>query len=118
MENVGQESMEPKSQPLERRKETRYPVEAKVLVRKTNGETVHATAMNISSSGMRLLCPNGSGSLTPGEEVTIEVELPERTGQAFSAWGFGRVAHIDAGGAGIQLYGGHFDPPPPGETEP
>ncbi len=96
----------------ERRKEARYPVEANVLIRKSNGETLHATAVDISSSGMRLLCPNRSCALTPGEEVTVDVELPERPDKPFSVWGIGRVAHIDGGGAGIQLYGGHFDPLP------
>lgn len=117
MKSVGREDMETKEPSPERRKETRYPVEAKVQVQKANGETLHATAVNISSSGMRLLCPNGSCPFTPGEEVTVDVELLERSDQAFSAWGLGRVAHIDNGGAGIQLYGGQFEPLPPQEGE-
>ncbi len=104
--------MEAKEPSPERRKELRYPVEAKVLVRRANGETLQATATNISSSGMRLLCPTGSCGLTPGEEVTVDVELPECPDKPFSAWGFGRVAHIDGGSAGIQLFGGQFDPLP------
>jgi PilZ domain len=118
MKNVGQEDMETNEPSAERRKETRYPVEAKVLVRMANGETVHATAVNISSSGMRLLCPNRCCPLTPGEAVTVDVELPDRPDQPFSSWGLGRVAHVDGGDAGIQLYGGHFEPLPPKEDEP
>lgn len=109
--------METKDPSPERRKETRYPVEANVVVRKSNGNTLRATAVDISSSGMRLLCPNRSCPLTPGEEVTVDVELPEGPDKPFSAWGFGRVAHVNGGGAGIQLYGGHFDPMPPPEEE-
>ncbi|MGB6947324.1 MAG: PilZ domain-containing protein [Bryobacteraceae bacterium] len=94
----------------DRRKEARYPVKAKVIVQKKNGETILATAVNISSSGMRLRfdqpCP-----LSPGEEVTVDVELRERLDKPFSAWGFGRVAHVDAEGAGIELQGGQFDLP-------
>lgn len=109
--------MEAKEPSLERRKELRYPVKARVLVRKANGETLHATAVDISSSGMRLLCPDGFCALTPGENVTVDVELPERPDKPFSAWGLGRVAHIDSGDAGIQLFAGHFDPLPPGEDK-
>ncbi len=106
--------MEEKSR--ERRKETRYPVQAKAIVQKKNGETILATAVNVSSSGMLLRfdqpCP-----LCLDEEVTVDVELREKRDQPFSAWGFGRVAHIDANGAGIQLHGGQFDPLPAGWRE-
>jgi PilZ domain len=110
MNNVGRKNMETKEPSPERRKELRYPVEAKVLVQKANGETLHARAVDISSSGMRLLWPNGSCLLTHGEEVTVDVEFPEGSDKPFSAWGLGRVAHIDSLGAGIQLFGGQFDP--------
>jgi len=109
--------METTGPSLERRKEARYPAKAKVLVRKVNGETVHATAVEISSSGMRLLCLDPSCPLASGEEVTVDVELPERPDKPFSAWGSGKVAYIDGGGTGIQLCGGHFDPLPPGQPE-
>jgi hypothetical protein len=51
------------------------------------------------------------------EEVTVELKLPEHTGQPFSSWGVGRVAHIDGGGAGIQLFGGEFAAQFSGEPE-
>jgi hypothetical protein len=93
----------------ERRKETRYPVEAKVIVRKKSGEAIAATAVDISSSGMRLrpcqFCP-----LDLDDEVTVEIELPEAPDKPFSSWGLGRVAYINDRGVGIQLYGGRFDP--------
>jgi PilZ domain len=100
--------------PVERRTAVRYPVEAQVIVRRSSGDTVHATAVNISSSGMRLHldrpCP-----LSLDEEVTVQVALPEYPDKPFSAWGVGRVAYVDGSGAGIQLYAGHFDPLPPRE---
>jgi c-di-GMP-binding flagellar brake protein YcgR len=116
MEIVGRRehrNMSTEEQWAERRKETRYPVEAKVVVRKTNGETVSATAVNISSSGMRL-CLEQPCPLALDEEVTVDVELPEHPDKPFSAWGLGRVAYIGQGGAGIQLYGGQFVPLPSG----
>jgi c-di-GMP-binding flagellar brake protein YcgR len=95
----------------ERRKEPRYPVEANVIVQKKNGERIRATAVDISSSGIRLRlgqpCP-----LDQDEEVTLEVELPEHPDKPFSSWGLGRVVYRNDGGIGIQLYGGHFDPMP------
>ncbi len=101
---------------IERRKETRYPVQAKAIVQKKNGETIVATAVDISSSGMRLRfdrrCP-----LQVDEEVTVDVELRERPNQPFSAWGLGRVAYINERGVGIQLLGGQFDPLPAGWRE-
>jgi len=102
----------------DRRKEIRYPVEARVLVRKKSGEIVHATAVDISSSGMRLRLMEPP-QLAIGEEITVEVELPDYPDRSFSSWGVGRIAYIDADGAGIgvgiQLSGGQFDPAPPGE---
>ena len=94
---------------LERRRETRYPLEAKVIVRRQNGEVLAVRAHNISASGMRLHLGDQPGALARGEEVTVEVELQGHADKAFSAWGLGRVAYVDAAGAGIQLYGGHFD---------
>jgi hypothetical protein len=41
--------------------------------------------------------------------VTVDIELRERLDKPFSAWGYGRVAHVDTEGAGIQLQGGQFD---------
>jgi c-di-GMP-binding flagellar brake protein YcgR len=98
---------------VERRKAIRYPVEAKVAVRTKEGQTIHATAVDISSSSMRLRlgerCP-----LALGDEVTVEVQLPEHPNRSFSKWGIGRVAYIDGSEAGIQLYGGQFDSATPG----
>lgn len=92
----------------DRRKETRYPLEAKVTVRNKNGDAIHATALDISSSGMRLRFGQPC-ALARGEEITVEVELPEYPDKSFSAWGVGRIAYIDERGAGIQLLGGQFD---------
>ena len=100
------------SEPVEtadRRREPRYPIEAKVLVRRQNGEMIPAQAVDISASGMRLYLRQEPCPLVLDEEVTVEVELRERPDKPFSAWGLGRVAYVDGAGAGIQLYGGHFD---------
>jgi hypothetical protein len=109
MENCRTEEMATEERPTERRREGRFPVQATVIVRKANGETVHATAVDISGSGMRV-CLDQIDVLVVGEQVTVDVELPELPDKPFSAWGFGRVAYVDAAGAGIQLFAGHFDP--------
>lgn len=98
----------------DRRKEIRYPLEAKVIVRTRNGEAVHAIAVDISSSGMRLHFAEPC-RLRRDEEITVEVELPDHPGTSFSAWGVGQIAYIDGRNAGIQLLGGGFDGAGPGE---
>lgn len=101
--------IEPKD--AERRKEIRYPAKANVTLRKKDGAVIQATAVDISSSGMRLRfgqhCP-----LLLHEEVTVDVELPDQSDKPFSAWGLGRVAYVAGGDAGIQLFGGQFQPEP------
>ena len=96
---------------IERRKEIRYPAEAKVTLRKKDGEVIRAIATDISSSGMRLRFA-GACPLTLDDEVTVDVELPDCPDKPFSAWGLGRVAYIAPGYAGIQLFGGRFEPEP------
>ena len=109
--------MTPQDPHVERRRETRYPLEAKVLIRKKSGETLRASAVNISSSGMRVCIEQEPCPLQLDDEVTVEVELPDSPGKPFSAWGLGRVAYLDRAVAGIQLFGGEFDahPEPDGE---
>ena len=92
----------------ERRKESRYPVEAKALVHKNSGETVAATAADISSSGMLLQVERPS-QFEVDEVVSVEVELPDDAGKLFSTWGIARVARVDGCRFGIQLYGGSFE---------
>lgn len=103
-------------EPAERRREPRYPIEAKVRVWKRSGEMVCATAVDISSSGMRLR-PCQACTLELDEEVSIQIELPESVDKPFSSWGLGRVVYINERGIGIQLFGGRFDPLPAGEVE-
>jgi len=93
----------------ERRKEPRYPIEANVMVHKNSGETIPATAVNISSAGM-LLHVGQPSRFSVGEEVTVEVELPDNPGQPFSSWGVAKIVHIDGCRFGIQLDAGTFDP--------
>lgn len=96
----------------DRRREPRYPIGASVALKKNNGEIIRATALDISSSGMRLEIEQLPCPIALDEEITIEIELPEYPDKPFSMWGVGRVAHIGAGKAGIQLRAGHFDPLP------
>jgi hypothetical protein len=104
------------TQGMERRKEARYPVEANVIVRKKGGEAIAATAVDISSSGMRLR-PCQSCPLDLDDEVSVEIELPEFPDKPFSSWGLGRIAYKNERGIGIQLFGGRFDPFPGSGSE-
>lgn len=97
---------------VERRREPRYPIQAKVMIKKDSGQTIPAMALDISSSGMRLHIDQHPCPLCLNENVTIEIELPDIPDKPLSAWGVGRVAHIGSGMAGIQLVAGHFHPLP------
>lgn len=107
--------MATEDQGSDRRREIRYPAEAKVTLRKNDGAVIRATATDISSSGMRLRFTNEC-PVALDDEITVEVELPDCPDKAFSAWGLGRVAYIAPGYAGIQLFGGHFEPDPRGQV--
>jgi hypothetical protein len=91
----------------ERRKETRYPIETNVAVRMSSGETIHATAVNISSSGM-LLHVEQPDTFSVDQEVSVEVELPDDPGKPFSAWGVARIVRVEDCGFGIHLRAGTF----------
>src|ERR1035441_2230228 len=69
-------------EPTERRTEARFPIEAKVIIRKNSGETISAIAANISGGGM-LLHVERLSSLSVGEAVAVEVELPDHADKPF-----------------------------------
>jgi hypothetical protein len=96
------------SEPGERRKEARYPIEAAAIVHTSRGQSIPANATNISSFGMCLQMELPS-KLTVDDEVTVEIKLPDDPGKPFSSWGVARVARVDGSYFGIQLYGGTFD---------
>jgi c-di-GMP-binding flagellar brake protein YcgR len=91
----------------ERRREMRYPIQAAVTVRNSSG-TIRASAANISANGMLLRVAQPT-AFRIGEEVAVEVELPDNPGKPFSDWGLAKVVHIDDGGLGVQLLAGTFD---------
>jgi len=93
----------------ERRRAPRFPSSAKVVVRGHGGEAVCGTAVNISSSGI-LAQLDGQVSFRPGDEVTVEVALPEDPGKPFSSWGIGKVVRLDAEHAAMHLSAGSFYP--------
>jgi hypothetical protein len=76
----------------------RYPIQAAVTVRNSSG-AIRASAANISASGM-LLRVGQPTAFRIGEEVAVEVELPDNPGKPFSAWGLARVVRIEDGGFG------------------
>jgi c-di-GMP-binding flagellar brake protein YcgR len=93
---------------IERRRATRYPMEAKVIVYKSGGEAISATAADISAGGM-LLNVERPSEFRMGEHVTVDVELPDRPGMPFSAWGAAIVVRADGCRYAIQLQAGTFD---------
>jgi hypothetical protein len=95
--------------PKDRRLETRCPIEAKVIVRKNTGEIIPATAANISGGGMSLHVRQPS-SLSVGEAVAVDVELPDDPGRPFASWGLATVVQCDGCHFGLQLCAAIFDP--------
>ena len=96
-------------EPTERRMDLRYPTEAHVVIHKNNGETISATAANISGGGM-LLHVEEISSLSIGEAVTVDVELPDEPDEPFASWGIAKVVRFDGSHFGVQLRAGTFDP--------
>ena len=98
-------------EPADRRLESRYPIKAKVIVHNKSGESIPATAANISGGGMLLHLEPPSG-LSIGEVVTVDVELPDHPDKPFAAWGIAKVVRFTGSYFGIHLSAGTFDPSP------
>jgi c-di-GMP-binding flagellar brake protein YcgR len=94
--------------PEERRRAVRYPIEAQVTIHTKSGQALTAKAVNISSSGM-LLQLSQPFPLDPGDEVTVEVDLPNEPDQALASWGLGTVVRLDGLNSAVHLSAGHFD---------
>jgi c-di-GMP-binding flagellar brake protein YcgR len=94
-------------EPTERRTELRYPIEAQVIIHKQNGETISATAANISGGGM-LLHVEELSRLSVGEAVTVEVELPDEPDKPFASWGIAKVVRFNGSHFGVQLSAGTY----------
>lgn len=91
----------------DRRKAPRYPIHTKVMLRSEHGEPIPGVADDISTSGM-LVHMDQPAPFHLGEEVTVEVELPDDSDRAFSPWGIGRVVRVDGERSAIQLAAGSF----------
>lgn len=96
--------------PEEKRRAPRYPIEALVNIRTESGHTLTATAVNICSSGMLLRLAQPF-PLSLGEEVTVEVDLPDPFDKALSAWGVATVVRLDGLHSAVQLSAGSFELP-------
>lgn len=91
----------------DRRRAPRYPIEARVTVRRSTGETVLATSVNVSSSGI-LLHVEEPSRFEVGEEVSVELDLPSDHDQPLPVWGIGRIVRLDVQRSAIQLDAGSF----------
>jgi hypothetical protein len=94
---------------MERRRELRFSVGAHVLLRKSNGECYATTAVNVSASGA-LLDLEKPLQLSVGEEITLELDLPQGIPKSLSTWGVARIVHADGQRCGVQLVAGTFVP--------
>jgi c-di-GMP-binding flagellar brake protein YcgR len=92
----------------DRRAEVRWPVEARAIIHKNNGESIPAVGANISAAGMLLRVEQAS-KFSVDEAVTVEVELKEEPDRPFCEWGLARIAFIDGDRLGIELSAGIFD---------
>jgi len=86
----------------ERRRASRYAIEAWATVQNAQGEIFSATVIDISSSGI-LLHVGEPAPLRLGDEVTVEVELPDDLDKALSVWGLAKVVRLDGLRSAIQL---------------
>jgi len=82
-------------------------MEAWASVRNAQGKIFSATVIDISSSGI-LLHVGEPAPLRLGEEVTVEVELPDDPDQALSVWGLAQVVRMDGPRSAIRLSAGNF----------
>ena len=82
-------------------------MEAWATVRNAAGEIFSASVIDISSSGM-LLHVGQPAPVKLGEEVTVEVELPDDPDRALSIWGLAKVVRVDGPRSAIQLAAGNF----------
>ena len=73
-------------------KAARYPIQAWAVIHKCAGEPVSGSAVDIRSSGMKVLLEQPI-QFHPGEDVTVEVEPPPHSDQPFSRSGIGRCIH-------------------------
>ena len=96
------------SSPEDRRRATRYPVEAQVNIHAKSGHTFTAAAVNISSSGMLLKIAQPF-PLSLGEEVTVDIDLADSSDKALSVWGLAKVVRLDGQHSAIHLSAGSFE---------
>jgi hypothetical protein len=99
-----------------RRRAPRFPIQASVLVRKNNGDILAAEAVNISSSGMSLRTEQPD-CLVLGENVIVEIDLPDHPDKTLPAWGVGRVVRVGEHGTAIHLQAGSFREPLASEAD-
>ena len=92
----------------DRRRASRFPSGAHAMIHRKRRDPVTATVVNISTSGM-LLHLDEPGSFQLDEPVTVEVEDPGHSEQAFSSWGIGIVVRVEPELSAIHLRAGIFD---------
>jgi len=102
------ESSPDTTNPEERRRAVRYPIEAQVIIQTKSGQSLTAKAVNISSSGM-LLQLSQPFPMNLGDEVTVQVDLPNEPDKALASWGLGTVVRLDGLHSAVHLSAGHFD---------
>ena len=93
----------------DRRRETRYPIEAEATVElRREKDTIPATTVDLSESGvfLRFKAPV---QLAVGDEVTCEFKVRHGPDKALPYWGTGTVARVEGLGAGVVLAAVIFD---------
>jgi Tfp pilus assembly protein PilZ len=96
--------------PSDRRREPRFSIGAKVILRGRNGAGAYsALTRNISTGGLLLQLLEKT-PFQIGQDVICEIELQNSSEHAFASWGVGRVVRIDPANAAIELSSGIFTP--------
>jgi hypothetical protein len=94
----------------ERRQAQRYRIDARVIIRRADGERVPGVVADISGSGL-LVRPDRPCPIRVGEAVTVEVEFSGHADKPLPHWGVGRVVRLDGDRIALQLAAASFADP-------
>lgn len=95
---------------MERRKEPRFGVGGRCVLKNAEGDQNYdAKIVNISTGGLLLetLVPH---PFKVGDEVSCRIAVPEDAERPFASWGLGRVVRVDERKTAVELMAATFTP--------
>jgi hypothetical protein len=95
---------------LNRRREPRFQIGGRaVLKSETGSESYATTVLNVSSGGL-FLGLDIPHPFQVGDEVVCEIILPNGAERGLASWGMGRVLRVEPNGVAIELHTATYDP--------